>query len=54
MKQIFPGRYDSLAQIGQFVHSAADEAGFDSFSIYAVELAVDEACTNIIELAYCG
>ncbi len=32
----------------------AQEAGFESFAIYAVEMAVDEACSNIIEHAYGG
>ena len=54
MKKSFPGRFESLADIGAFVQSAASQTGFDSFSIYAVELAVDEACTNIIEHAYGG
>jgi serine/threonine-protein kinase RsbW len=54
MKKTFPGRYESLAGIGEFVHGEAELAGFDSFAIYAIELAVDEACTNIIEHAYGG
>jgi serine/threonine-protein kinase RsbW len=54
INKTFPGRYESLAGIGEFVHAAAVQAGFDSFSVYAVELAVDEACTNIIEHAYRG
>ena len=50
----FPGRYDSLAPISDFVAEAAAEAGFDSQGIYAVRLAVDEACSNIIEHGYGG
>jgi serine/threonine-protein kinase RsbW len=50
----FPGRYDSLVRIAEFVRQAAKEADLDSFAIYAVETAVDEACTNIIEHAYHG
>jgi serine/threonine-protein kinase RsbW len=50
----FPGRYTSLAGISEFVTQAAQEAGFDSKGVYAVKLAVDEACTNIIEHAYGG
>lgn len=50
----FPGRFESLAGIRKFVSEAAEEAGFDDKEIYAVELAVDEACTNIIEHAYGG
>ncbi len=50
----FPGRYASLAEISEFVAQAAREAGLDSKSVYAVKLAVDEACTNIIEHGYGG
>ena len=50
----FPGRFESLAVIRKFVFQAASEAGFNEKEIYAVELAVDEACSNIIEHAYGG
>jgi anti-sigma regulatory factor (Ser/Thr protein kinase) len=50
----FPGRYDSLEKISQFVVQAARQAGLDDRAIYAVELAVDEACSNIIDHAYTG
>ncbi len=50
----FPGRYTSLAKIGEFVHKIAQNAGFQSFAIYSIEMAVDEACSNIIEHAYGG
>ena len=50
----FFGRYESLAKIGKFVHQAAQKAGLASTQIYAVQLAVDEACTNIIEHGYGG
>jgi len=48
----FPGRFKSLAGIRKFVKQAARKAGFMDSEIYAVELAVDEACSNIIEHAY--
>lgn len=51
---MFPGRYTSLADISEFVGLAAQAAGFDSKEVYAVKLAVDEACTNIIEHGYGG
>lgn len=51
---IFPGRYDCLAQIGEFVVNAAKSAGLNDANVYAVELAVDEACSNIIDHAYGG
>ncbi len=50
----FPGRYQHLAAIGDFVAEIAKEAGFDSAQVYSVQLAVDEACTNIIEHGYGG
>lgn len=50
----FPGRYTSLAEISEFVAQAAQDAGFESKEVYAVKLAVDEACTNIIEHGYGG
>ena len=51
---IFPGRLSSLVDIREFVVKAARSAGFNDKDVYAVELAVDEACTNIIEHAYEG
>ena len=51
---MFPGRFDSLAAIGKFVVDAARSAGLDDMATYEIELAVDEACTNIIEHAYGG
>ena len=50
----FPSRFESLARIRNFVSRAAKDAGFNEKEIYAVELAVDEACANIIEHAYEG
>ena len=50
----FPSRFDSLAAISEFVGRAAEGAGLDARAVYAVQMAVDEACTNIIEHAYSG
>ena len=50
----FPGRFDSLAAISEFVVRAAEATGLDAHAIYAVQMAVDEACSNIIEHAYGG
>jgi len=50
----FPGTYDSLEKIAEFVRQAAYTVGFDSLTAYQVETAVDEACSNIIEHAYGG
>lgn len=51
---IFPGRYDSLAKIAAFVADEARASGLDRAQVFAVETAVDEACSNIIEHAYGG
>lgn len=48
----FPGRYDHLIKISEFVTQAANNIGFKDDAIYAIQMAVDEACTNIIEHAY--
>ncbi|MBN1874043.1 MAG: ATP-binding protein [Anaerolineae bacterium] len=48
----FAAEVEQLAAIGTFVTQAAEAAGFDDRIVYAVQMAVDEACTNIIEYAY--
>lgn len=53
-QKTFAGRYDRLAEIGEFIAQAAKNAGFDEDAVYTLQLAVDEACTNIIEHAYEG
>jgi len=49
---VLPGKFENLEKFSDFVRQAAREAGLDSFAIYQVETAVDEACSNIIEHAY--
>jgi serine/threonine-protein kinase RsbW len=49
-----PGRFDRLEQVGQLVAEAAQEAGFNEADVNRCQLAVDEACTNIIEHGYEG
>jgi len=51
-QKTFVGRLENLSQIGQYIAKAARKAGLDDEAIYAVELAVDEAATNIIEHGY--
>lgn len=53
-KTTFPGRFTSLAEISEFVSRAINEIGFDETTAYMILVAVDEACTNIIEHAYGG
>ncbi len=50
----FPGRFSSLDAIRNFYARAAEQAGLDEDSIADVELAVDEAASNIIDHAYGG
>jgi len=49
-----PGRLEDLATICEFVGQAAKQAGASKRTIFDIQLAVDEACTNIIEHAYGG
>jgi serine/threonine-protein kinase RsbW len=49
---IFQAKYENLDAIREFVAQAARDAGFDESGVYAVQLAADEACSNIIEHAY--
>jgi len=50
----FLARFESLNEIREFVGEFARSSGFKESDVYAVQLAVDEACTNIIEHAYGG
>ena len=54
LSALFPGRFDSLVTIVDFVTAAAQAAQLDERSVDAVQLAVDEAFSNIIEHAYGG
>jgi serine/threonine-protein kinase RsbW len=49
---IIPGRYDRVREACDFVVAGAEEVGFDSDEVFRIQLACDEACTNIIEHAY--
>ncbi|MCB8942136.1 MAG: ATP-binding protein [Ardenticatenaceae bacterium] len=46
------GQYEQIREACEFVCDGARTAGFDEQTIFHVELACDEACTNIIEHAY--
>ena len=48
------GRYDCLAQVCDLVEQSAVEAGLGKIESQHCQLAVDEACTNIIEHGYGG
>lgn len=47
-----PATLDSLAHISAFIAGATAQAGLDEHVAWQVELAVDEAATNIIQHAY--
>ena len=47
-----PGRFERLTEIAAFVTQAAREAGLNDDEVFHVEMAVDEACSNVIEHAY--
>jgi len=51
-KRIFAAKLENLSQIGAYIVQAALKAGLDDEAVYAVQLAVDEAATNIIEHGY--
>jgi serine/threonine-protein kinase RsbW len=47
-----PGRFESLARIAEFVTAAAKSAEMTEDDVFHIEMAVDEACSNVIEHAY--
>ncbi len=53
-RAVFPGYYSSLVKVAEFVRKGTHEAGFDTAASYHIELALDEAVTNVIEHAYGG
>lgn len=53
-KNIFSAKFTELDDMREFCGDLARKAGFTEKEIYAIQLAVDEACTNIIEHAYGG
>ena len=50
----FPAQFESLDEIREFAAQAARQIGFDEKDVYNIQLAVDEAASNIIEHAYEG
>ncbi len=48
------GHFKNLAKIGDFIDQAALQAGLGDRAAYAIQMAVDEACSNIIEHGYGG
>jgi len=54
ISRTYPANYRNLATISKFVVEQAEEAGFSPSEVYAIQTAVDEACSNIIDHAYGG
>lgn len=52
MRIALPGTPDSLPAIRKLVVDAAEDCGFDPEDVAKIEMAVGEACTNVIEHAY--
>jgi serine/threonine-protein kinase RsbW len=50
----FPANFKNLEAISNFIVKRAEEAGFSPNDVYAIQTAVDEACSNIIDHAYGG
>lgn len=50
----FPARFEFLDEIRDLVAQIARDGGFSDKAIYSLQLAADEAASNIIEHAYAG
>lgn len=50
----FPAQFQYLDEIREFVAEIARQGGFTDKEIYSIQLAADEAASNIIEHAYAG
>jgi anti-sigma regulatory factor (Ser/Thr protein kinase) len=51
---VLAARFENLDQVRDFVGEQAENYGLEPAAVYAVQLAVDEAFSNIIEHAYGG
>ena len=51
---VFPARFEYLDEIRELVATIARKGGFSEKAIYSLQLAADEAASNIIEHAYGG
>ena len=52
LKLKIEGKLENLSLIGEFIGDSMRSFGLDNHKIFDVQLAVDEACTNIIEYGY--
>ena len=53
-KAAFSADFANLDSIRDFVGEIAEQAGFSGKEVYSLQLAADEACSNVIEHAYEG
>ena len=53
-KLIIPASFTSLEKIREYFSEAASQAGLDEDAVFEVQVAVDEAASNIIDHAYEG
>jgi len=53
-RETFPAYMRTIERVCRFVGEASDEAGFDQRTRYGCQLAVGEACENIIMHGYGG
>jgi len=53
-KTTFPARFEYLDEIRDLVAQIARDGGFTEKAVYSLQLAADEAASNIIEHAYEG
>lgn len=51
---VYSARFENLDRVRDFVGDQAEQCGLEPAAVYAVQLAVDEAFSNIIEHAYGG
>jgi anti-sigma regulatory factor (Ser/Thr protein kinase) len=51
---VYPAQFENLDHVREFVGDAAQKCGLEASAIYAVQLAVDEGFSNIIDHAYGG
>jgi serine/threonine-protein kinase RsbW len=50
----YPAKFENLDEVREHVGAMARKHGFGERAIYSVQLAADEAASNIIEHAYAG
>jgi anti-sigma regulatory factor (Ser/Thr protein kinase) len=51
---VIPSQYKAIRHACELVAQAAESAGLNGDAVFHVQLAVDEACTNVVEHAYEG